>query len=95
MQRWAPDAVRARCFAVLGSVGSASLGIAIVVAGVLLKPIGPELVFVVGGSIALLGVLPSLRLPPRRRPASPLAEPVGPDARGAPARSDPLVPVPA
>ncbi|HEY3921400.1 MAG TPA: MFS transporter [Gaiellaceae bacterium] len=76
IQRWTPDPVRARCFAVLGSVSSASLGLAIVVAGVLLKPIGPDMVFVVGGSIALLGVLPSMRLPPRKQPTRPMPEPV-------------------
>ncbi|HEX4518216.1 MAG TPA: MFS transporter [Gaiellaceae bacterium] len=94
MQRWAPDPVRARCFAVLGSVGAASLGIAIAVAGVLLKPLGPDLVFVVGGSIALLGVLPSLRLPPHRQPFGPAPEAAGSSSTTR-RRDTLLVPLPA
>ena len=57
-----------------------SLAIAIPLAGVLLKPIGPELVFVVGGSIALLAALPSTR-PPRTQPIRPAPETVRSDAR--------------
>jgi MFS family permease len=94
MQRWAPDPVRARCFAVLGSVASASLALAIAIAGVLLKPIGPQMVFVVGGSIALLAVLPSTRLPPRKQPIRPAPEPVRSDARTG-SRETYLQPLPA
>ena len=94
MQRWAPDPVRARCFAVLSSVASASLGLAIAVAGVLLKPIGPEMVFVVGGSIALLGALPSLWLPPRKQPIRPAPEAARSDSRSR-SRDALLAPLPA
>jgi MFS family permease len=94
MQRWSPDPVRARAFAVLESVGSASLGIAITVAGVLLSAIGPGMVFVTGGSIALLSVLVSTRLPPRRAPSGLPPAPVD-SVRRRQSHETHLVPLPA
>jgi MFS family permease len=66
MQRWAPDAVRARVFGAVDSVYSTAIGIAMASAGVLLALLGARGVFVLGGLIALAGVVVAERMPPRR-----------------------------
>ena len=66
MQRWAPDAVRARVFGAVDSVYSTAIGIAMASAGVLLALLGARGVFVLGGLIALVGVVVAERVPPRR-----------------------------
>jgi hypothetical protein len=79
MQRWTPDQVRARSSVVLDGVCSASFGLAIAVAGVLLSLIGPGMVFVLGGSITLLTVSIATRVPPHGRHdhRAPLQPPFG------------------
>jgi putative MFS transporter len=77
MQRWAPDAVRARVFGAVDSVYSTAIGVAMASAGVLLALLGARGVFVLGGLIALAGVFVAERVPPRRerRDEVPAAEP--------------------
>ena len=81
MQRWAPDAVRSRVSGAVDSVYSAAIGVAMASAGVLLAALGARGVFVVGGLIALAGVLVAERVPPRRerRGEAPAAERAAPE----------------
>jgi len=66
-QRWAPDHVRARAFAAMGSANIGAIGIAMIVSGLVLNTLTPAGVCAAAGLIGLLALLIAWRIPPRRR----------------------------
>ena len=83
-QRWAPDHVRARVFAAMGTANLGSIGVAMIISGLVLAALTPAGVCIASGLVGLLALLIAARIPPRRR------EPAGVDddvaADGAPTR---------
>jgi MFS family permease len=66
-QRWAPDHVRARVFAAMGTSNIGAIGVAMIVSGVVLATLTPAGVCIASGLIGLLALLIAARVPPRRR----------------------------
>jgi len=92
-QRHAPDAVRARVFGAAGSVNTASMSIAMFVAGFLIGPLGPIALCVVCGAITLTALVPATLLPPRGGvPWRPEPERTAPDPADSQRRARALVP---
>ena len=65
-QRWAPDHVRARTFAALGTANIGAIGIAMIVSGVVINSLTPAGVCIACGLVGLLALLIATRVPPRR-----------------------------
>jgi MFS family permease len=66
-QRWAPDHLRARTFAAIGTANTSAIGVAMIVSGAVLGALGPAGVCVACGFVGLLALLIATRVPPRRR----------------------------
>jgi len=66
-QRRAPDHVRARAFAAMGTANIGAIGVAMIVSGVVLATLTPAGVCIASGLIGLLALLIATRVPPRRR----------------------------
>ena len=66
-QRRAPDHVRARTFAAMGTANIGAIGIAMIVSGIVLATLTPAGVCIASGLIGLLALLIATRVPPRRR----------------------------
>ncbi len=69
-QRWAPDHLRARTFAALGTANIGAIGIAMIVSGIVLGALTPAGVCIACGLVGLLALLIAMRVPPRRRDAA-------------------------
>jgi MFS family permease len=66
-QRWAPDQVRARVFAAMGTANLGAIGVAMIVSGVVLATLTPAGVCIASGLVGLCALLIATRIPPRRR----------------------------
>lgn len=66
-QRRAPDHVRARTFAAMGTANIGAIGVAMIVSGIVLATLTPAGVCVASGLVGLLALLIATRVPPRRR----------------------------
>jgi MFS family permease len=66
-QRWAPDPVRARVFAAMGTSNLGAIGIAMIISGLVLAALTPAGVCIASGLVGLLALLIAARVPPRRR----------------------------
>lgn len=66
-QRRAPDHVRARTFAAMGTANIGAIGIAMIVSGIVLATLTPAGVCVASGLVGLLALLIATRVPPHRR----------------------------
>ena len=69
-QRSAPDHVRARTFAALGTANIGAIGIAMIASGIVLGTLSPAGVCIACGLVGLLALLIATRVPPRRRDAA-------------------------
>jgi hypothetical protein len=85
-QRTAPDHIRARAFAALGTANMTAIGIAMVVSGVVMGTLTPAGVCIACGFVGLLALLVATRVPPRRRDfggsGTATAEAASPGGRG-------------
>ncbi len=66
-QRWAPDHLRARTFAAMGTANLGAIGVAMIVSGIVLAALTPAGVCVASGVLGLCALLIATRVPPRRR----------------------------
>lgn len=66
-QRHAPDHVRARVFAAMATSNLGSIGVAMIVSGLVLATLSPAGVCIASGLVGLLALLIAARIPPRRR----------------------------
>jgi MFS family permease len=66
-QRWAPDHLRARTFAAMGTANWGAIGVAMIVSGIVLASLTPAGVCIASGLLGLCALLIATRVPPRRR----------------------------
>ena len=66
-QRRAPDHIRARTFAAMGTANIGAIGVAMIISGIVLATLTPAGVCVASGLVGLLALLIATRVPPRRR----------------------------
>jgi MFS family permease len=66
-QRRAPDHVRARAFAAMGTANIGAIGVAMIISGIVLATLTPAGVCIASGLVGLLALLIATRVPPRRR----------------------------
>ena len=66
-QRWAPDHIRARTFAAMGTANIAAVGVAMTVSGLDMATLTPAGVCIASGLVGLLALLIATRVPPRSR----------------------------
>lgn len=66
-QRWAPDHIRARTFAAMGTAQMGTIGIAMIVGGIVLGALTPAGVCIAAGLLGLCALLVATRVPPRHR----------------------------
>lgn len=66
-QRWAPDHLRARTFAAIGTANTAAIGVAMIVSGGVMGAITPAGVCIACGVVGLLALAIAWQVPPRRR----------------------------
>jgi MFS family permease len=66
-QRWAPDHLRARTFAAMGTANLSAIGVAMIISGIVLASLTPAGVCIASGLLGLCALLIATRVPPRRR----------------------------
>jgi MFS family permease len=64
-QRWAPDHVRARVFAAMGSANLGAIGVAMMISGLAIVALTPAGVCIASGFVGLCALLIATRVPPR------------------------------
>jgi MFS family permease len=97
VQRWAPPQLQGRTMAAVEAVANTSVGISLLVGGLLLAPLGARGVYLLAGGLGAVAVIVALQIPRQQQPIQPELQPVDPPDAGDRAKLDPFSrrPVPA
>ena len=95
VQRWSPVQLQSRTLAAVEALANTSIGISLLVGGILLGPLGARGVFVLAGGLGCIAVALALRIPRQPGPIAPDEEPAASEAEPFDAGRTSLRPLPA